>query len=170
MIAWMHNSYQIIGWYSRKKWRIIKYLHHLTVFDSIWQILAVIIFHERQQVHENPSQKCLLAQYLCWCLASNPQHTTVCLRFATHKEDFIRREVPHSGEIRPRRDLEPKSYFWDGFDWHIFAKKRSSINIKKPDCLALTIIGNPALSLLVNQIISRIAYKNRFLWPDWLFF
>jgi hypothetical protein len=41
------------------------------------------------------AQKCLLAQYLCWCLALNPQHTTVCLRF----------------KARLRRDLEPKSYF-----------------------------------------------------------
>jgi len=49
----------------------------------------------------NPSQKCLLAQYLCWCLVFNPRHTTVCLRLKT----------------KPRRDLEPKSYFWDGFIW-----------------------------------------------------
>ncbi len=33
------------------------------------------------------------------------------LRFATHKEDLIRREVPHRGKTRPRRDFEPKSYF-----------------------------------------------------------
>jgi len=33
------------------------------------------------------------------------------LRFATHKAYMIRREVLLSGETRPRRDLEPKSYF-----------------------------------------------------------
>jgi hypothetical protein len=33
------------------------------------------------------------------------------LRFATHKDYRIRREVPLGGETRPRRDLEPKSYF-----------------------------------------------------------
>jgi len=49
----------------------------------------------------NPSQKCLLPQYLCWCLASNPRHTTVCLRFATRRDYEIRREDP----LRGRRPL-----------------------------------------------------------------
>jgi hypothetical protein len=33
------------------------------------------------------------------------------LRFTTHKDYKIRREAPRSGEARPRRDLEAKSYF-----------------------------------------------------------
>ena len=33
------------------------------------------------------------------------------LRFVTHIEDKIRWEIPQRGETRPRRDLEPKSYF-----------------------------------------------------------
>ncbi len=45
-----------------------------------------------------PSQKSLLARYLCWIRVSNPQHTRVCLRF----------------ETRIRLDLEPKSFFCDG--------------------------------------------------------
>jgi len=32
-------------------------------------------------------------------------------RFTTHKEDLIRREVQQRWKARPRRDLEPKSYF-----------------------------------------------------------
>jgi len=40
---------------------------------------------------------------------------TVCLRFSTHQDYEIRREVPLRGKARPRRDLEPKSYFSDGF-------------------------------------------------------
>jgi NADPH2:quinone reductase len=46
---------------------------------------------------KNPSQKCLLAQPLCWCLVSNPQHTTVCLRF----------------ETKPRLDLEMKALYFE---------------------------------------------------------
>jgi hypothetical protein len=48
------------------------------------------------------SQKCLLTQparggsiSFCWCLVLNPRNTEVFLRFKT----------------RPRRELEPKSYF-----------------------------------------------------------
>jgi hypothetical protein len=41
------------------------------------------------------SQKCLLAQPLCWAPVSIPQNTTVFLRI----------------ETLARLDLEPKSYF-----------------------------------------------------------
>jgi len=33
------------------------------------------------------------------------------LRFATHKDDRIRREIQQRWKTQPRHDLKPKSYF-----------------------------------------------------------
>jgi hypothetical protein len=67
--------------------------------------------HENEAIFDEATSTYFERRCYAWNLASNPRHTTVCLRFATHKVHRIRWEVPLCGETRPRRDLEPKSYF-----------------------------------------------------------
>jgi hypothetical protein len=86
-------------------------INSITRIPFALQTMKQPYFMNSCENYQNPSQKCLLAQYHCWCLALNPRHTTVCLRFTTHKDFKIRREVQQRWKTRLRCDLEPKSYF-----------------------------------------------------------
>ena len=70
----------------------VKEVFEIAGFDSFLPIVATM--DDALKSFQKLSQKCLLAQCLCWCLVSNPRNTGVFLRF----------------ETSPRRDLKPKSY------------------------------------------------------------